>query len=254
LRHGNFGDEITIPILKRLFGIEAIPSPMHAAELIGAGSILDAWIGSKRRLLRQLFSGGSSDLHVWGTGLMVPRIPKWPQRVHVHAVRGYLTAKEMDFESTVGDPGILASLLIPKPRNNEAAVGFVPHFVDVELVSKRLPIPANWRVVNPARPVDQVLADIAASDLIVSSSLHGLITADSFGIPCAWLSTWNTLAERSQFKFRDHASARLTEFNVPLRYEQVIEMSVDEIEVVATKPRRSIEEWQSQLIEAFPFG
>jgi hypothetical protein len=51
--HGNFGDEITIVILDRLFGIEAVPTTEERAELIGSGSILDRVWRQRRRLARR---------------------------------------------------------------------------------------------------------------------------------------------------------------------------------------------------------
>src|ERR671925_623466 len=84
-QHGNFGDEITFPILDRLFGIEAVPVPPEEAELLGAGSILEHFaLGNRRRWSwRRWFLRG--DLHVWGTGtLFSDHLIDWPQRLRLH--------------------------------------------------------------------------------------------------------------------------------------------------------------------------
>jgi hypothetical protein len=227
---------------------------MRAAELLGAGSILDSWsrARARTRLAHHLTLARPRDLHVWGTGLMLPREPKWPQRLHVHAVRGELTAQKAGVNTVLGDPGILASLLVEKPKDKQLSVGFVPHYVDFDL-GRSLQVPSDWKVINPEWPVDEVLSSIAGSELIVSSSLHGLITADSFGIPCVWLGTSNPLHGASDFKFRDYETSRRASLNEPLTYDQIVKMDATQISTIATRPDRSIETWQKELIEAFPF-
>jgi hypothetical protein len=255
-RHGNFGDEITIPLLAKLFAIEAIPSTMRAAEFLGAGSILDIWMRAswKGRLLRRVhLDWPSSDLHVWGTGLMVPCHPTWPQRLHIHAVRGELTANQMDIRPVLGDPGILANLLLDRPVAKRFAVGLVAHQADIRVVRQLVSLPPNWIIISPEARVEDVLAQIAACEVIASSSLHGLITADSFGIPCVWLRTDRPLYGRSEFKFRDYESSRSSLLNEPLDYKHVVTLKTDEIAEISTIPGRVMEDWQRELIAAFPF-
>lgn len=253
--HGNFGDEITGPILRTIFGIEAVPSPMRAAELLAAGSILDSWRRAtfRTRIANALTMDRSRDLHVWGTGSMLPGEPIWPQRLHVHAVRGALTSGEVGADVVLGDPGILAGLLVEGPSHKDQAVGLVPHYVDFDFVRRSIVLPPRWKLISPEQSVKDVLSQIAASDLIASSSLHGLIAADSFGIPCLWLSTLNPLHGASDFKFRDHATARGAKFNEPLSYERLVAMTPDEMFAHSTTAARPIGRWQEELIAAFPF-
>ena len=68
------------------------------------------------------------------------------------------------------------------------------------------------RVVNVARRPAHAIHEIASASLVVSSSLHGLIVADSYGIPAAWVTTdvelWG-----GDFKFRDYHSVVLPDEN-----------------------------------------
>ena len=254
-RYGNFGDEITIPLLRELFGIEAIPSRMEEAELLGSGSILDAWaLTGRRGMLARLFRRKTARrLHIWGSGFILPDTKAaWPQEVHFHAVRGELTARRTDSRAVLGDPGILASMLLKKRPAAAAEVGVVPHYGDFGLFDTAFRLPPHWRLIDPCGPVEQVVRDIASCEIIVSSSLHGLITADSFGIPCVWLSTEKPSANPPPYKFDDYATARRAAFNDPLTYAEVLAMRAEAIMRLAYPPGRPLEPWQTQLIEAFP--
>jgi pyruvyltransferase len=270
-QHGNFGDEITIPILDRLFGVEAIPTDMGNAELIGSGSTLDAFwndLSRKRnRGLRQRIAAWQlmpalnwlkqrGELHIWGSGFIrADSRMVWPQRIHLHAVRGELSASRVGSPlSCLGDPGILASLLIDRARDKMIEVAVVPHRVDSEWLASRLPARKHWQVVNPEQPVFDVLEKIAAAELVIASSLHGLIVADAFGVPCIWIEPHNRIAYDSYFKFDDYASSRRQPFNTRLTYDRAFSLSVDEMAAVATTAARSIPEWQAELVGAFPFS
>jgi pyruvyltransferase len=251
-QHVNFGDEITIPILERVFGIEAIPVSLEEAELLGAGSILEHYArhNRQRRAWRRWFF--RNDLHIWGTGTLFSDYPiEWPQRLCFHAVRGSLTAKRVGVHTvTLGDPGILASRLVDRPKKR-SGMAVVPHFAD----KRRVALPKDWWIVDPEQPVDDVLSQIGSADLVLSSSLHGLIVADSFGIPCVWVKYFAEsphLPGSPTHKFIDYASTRGCDFNAPITWAEAMMMSRDALEAISTAARRDIEAWQAELISAFP--
>jgi hypothetical protein len=255
LTHGNFGDEITAPLLERLFDVDALPSRMREAQLIGAGSILDAWfhLRGHRRFVESLAFHRSTDLHIWGSGFILPDSEAdWPQQLHYHAVRGALTSQRIGRQVPIGDPGILASLIVEKLPPKQHSVGLVPHYIDVDRLRATMALPDNWILIDPRNPVDAVLSAIASCELIVSSSLHGLIVADSFGIPCVWARTVEPLYGSSGFKFADYASARRGEFNRPIDYEAALRADGSRLAELATTPGRSVDEWQQELMAAFP--
>ena len=248
--HGNFGDEITIPILDRIFGLEALPVGFKDAELLGAGSTLEFYlwkIGRPPVWKRFLWP---SDLHVWGTGTLFDQHEiRWPQRLHFHALRGSLTAQRVGVNDiALGDPGILSGRLIRRPKK-VSAVAAVPHFLDKGRLSD---LPRHWRVVDPEQPVDDVLAQIASAELVLSSSLHGLIAADSFGIPCVWISFLGGQPDSPTHKFMDHASTRGRDFNAPITWAEAVLMPTDTLASKATTIGRDIATWQEELIAAFP--
>ena len=117
-QHGNFGDEITIPILDRIFGVEALPVDLKDAELLGAGSTLEFYVRKMGRPPAWKKFLWRSDLHVWGTGTLFDKHEiGWPQRLQFHALRGSLTAQRVGINDiALGDPGILSGRLIRRPK------------------------------------------------------------------------------------------------------------------------------------------
>ena len=210
---------------------------MEDAQLLGSGSILDAWaLRGRRSILRHFFPRkNAGHLHVWGTGFILPDSDaEWPQNVHYHAVRGPRTAERTDDRATLGDPGILAALLLEARPPKQWAVGLVPHYGDVDSLNRGAALPTHWRLIEPCRPVVDVVREIASCELIVSSSLHGLIAADSLGIPCLWALTAKPSANPPPFKFHDYAASRHARFNDPVSYEAALRMN---IEAIGRRPR-----------------
>jgi len=256
--NGNFGDEITITILNILFGIQAETVPLEKAVLIGAGSILDAyWLQQRANGNNGRSTPNCGDLHVWGSGFIHDCSELvWPQHVHVHSLRGRLSAQRLNGREVVlGDPGILASLLVPTDLRKSASVGFIPHFKDFAWVSDVLRplLPHTWKVINPENHVDSVLKDIQRTEIVVSSSLHGLIAADSFGIPCVWAKTRLPLyGINPDYKFYDYASSRAAVLTGPFSYSELICLAEADLADLATIAARPIVPWQNQIIDACP--
>jgi len=65
--------------------------------------------------------------------------------------------------------------------------------------------PTEVRLIDAGGSVDSVVREIAACAVIASISLHGLVIADSFGIPASWFGLEPGLWGGS-FKFQDYES------------------------------------------------
>lgn len=191
----NFGDALT-PWLLRRAGIVAIHARPASAELVGAGSILE--------MLPDGFDGA-----IWGAGLLRDS-PLTLPRARILAVRGRLTADRLGASDTtaLGDPGLLVGTFLRRPRRRWR-LGIVPHHMhenDQLWESVRARAPTETRVIDVRRGPTAVLNEIAACDHILSTSLHGLIAADSLGIPAVWARREPDLWG-GRFKFLDYESA-----------------------------------------------
>jgi pyruvyltransferase len=130
----------------------------------------------------------------------------------VLALRGRHTRERVpdsDDETLLADPGLLAPELLvsglPTRRSDDVVV--VPHGMHADTAFVDTSRRATGVIVVDVRenPLDTI-AKIAASRFVFSSSLHGLVIADAFGIPNAWIQPGVDLYGGG-FKFDDYYSS-----------------------------------------------
>lgn len=185
----NFGDILSPVILRETWGIEPVRvSSRFSGKALGAGSILHHAV--------------RGDV-VWGSGLI--QAQRFDGRgISFAAVRGPRTRQciEGDVPELYGDPGVLLpTVYTPRPLLRRYDIGVVPHSVDKGAMtfhdSEVLSIDIeerDWRLT-----VDR----ITACDIVVSSSLHGIIIAEAYGIPAVWVQPTDGL-KGGMFKFHDY--------------------------------------------------
>lgn len=193
----NFGDLITPLALRRYGFTPAHQESAETAEIVSTGSLLQ-WVPT------------DYDGIILGTGLIHDEARVFP-RATILAVRGQLTAERIGATPNVvlADPGLLAARLLGPPPRKKHLIGLVPHYVDVEQPVVHALLRAHPReiaFVDVRREPLEVFQQIAECECILSSSLHGIITADSMGIPNAWLALSDKLLGGA-FKFRDYFSS-----------------------------------------------
>ncbi|MBW3084563.1 hypothetical protein KEM60_00751 [Austwickia sp. TVS 96-490-7B] len=236
--HTNFGDQLT-PVLLRGLGVIATHRPVEQASVIGVGS-----------LIQQLPSDFEGLL--WGTGLIVD-IPVDLPGVRGVGVRGELTRSRISCPGmpVSGDPGLLTRLLF-RPVRRRYDVGVVVHYThaeDARLAEMLQHTPGSLRIDVTRRPWS-VARDIASCRRIVTTSLHGLILADAFGIPAVWIRMPQGLYG-GDFKFRDHETvARPSQERghdldqvESLAHAQALAVTADEkaVDEACERIRRSVE-------------
>ena len=199
----NFGDALS-PLLAERFGeIKVKWDTISHAQLASIGSILEH--------IPPLWDG-----IVLGSGKLFEfsRLHLYTKTATILAIRGPLSARGIAGSFAIGDPGILVNDLVG-PQEKQWDLGIIPHWQDNELAgkfSRMVPAPYNYVVINPGDDPLVVLRQIAACRRVVTSSLHGMIAADAFGIPrrveeCAALARDGGL-----FKFRDYTASIQTPF------------------------------------------
>jgi len=199
----NFGDALAPLLLERFADIKVEWDTISRAEVASVGSILEH--------IPPLWDG-----YVLGSGKLFEF-----SRLHLHtktakilSVRGPLSARGIPGSFTLGDPGLLAAELVG-PQEKTYDLGIMPHWQDKELVARfKALIPRQFEVltIDPAGDPISILRQVGACRRLVTSSLHGMITADSFGMPrrvevCAAMAR-----DGGDFKFRDYSASIQTPF------------------------------------------
>lgn len=198
----NFGDVLTPLLLKKFSNLTAQLSPVGDAELVVVGSIIDQlpkdWTG---------IIAGAGKLH---------ELTTVPGAARVLALRGPLTAKGVSGNFAIGDPGLLADELIKKD-GKRYELGLVPHWSDKKLEHNSTFLKYDPRIIRVSDDPLEVIREISRCKKIVSSSLHGIILADAFGIPRRIEIAPNMVEKPHQegglFKWKDYSAS----LGMPLR-------------------------------------
>lgn len=135
----------------------------------------------------------------------------------------------------MGDPGLLASELVAV-EPNRYDLGVVPHWSDTKLAERFSRY--NPLVIYPTQHPLEVIRQIGSCRKIVSSSLHGIVVADSFGIPRRAEIFSQATREGGKFKFLDYS----TVIGLDMRFG-----------TLQSPPRWKIEEIQEELFEMFRY-
>ncbi len=242
--HPNFGDALNPLLVEKLFDKKVTWSPLQEAQLTGAGSLLQ-WIEPIEYLL-------SSDLHIWGSGYMFDKEPRIESHMVIsHAVRG---AHSVAFgglpdSMVLGDPGICANLLLDGLPPKKYAYGIIPHLWHVD--DPILTDPNVLKVIDVRQDPLEVISQIAECDFIFSSSLHGLIVADSLGIPNQWVKFGRPLFG-GDWKFNDYYSIYKTEPRAAVRLDYETNLSVLASTLASTFEKVDMDGYRDNLIKAFP--
>ena len=182
----NVGDAITKPIIDHILNVDSTVVKQNVSnKLVGIGSVL-TW-------------AVRDDDIIWGSGLIKDVEMKLPT-CKILALRGRLTAQKLQVEcSTFGDPGLLLPMLYNPKVEIKHEVGVIEHYVDKGLYKGegvRINILQNWK---------KFVDEIKSCERIISSSLHGIVIPEAYGIPCEWVKLSNKVIGDG-FKFEDYLS------------------------------------------------
>jgi pyruvyltransferase len=188
----NFGDHLSEIVVRQYLALQGYSldeEVSRGARMLAIGSIL------------QYSTDGD---HIWGTGWngKLPDSMFKSKKLVVHAVRGPLTAEFLrkrgfSVPDVFGDP----ALLIPHLFKDRFAPTAQKDFVVVPNLHD-LPLVANEpNLVSPLWGWNKVIDSILQAKLVIASSLHGLIIAESYGIPACYVRLSQT---EDLFKYKDY--------------------------------------------------
>ncbi|MFA5050970.1 MAG: polysaccharide pyruvyl transferase family protein [Patescibacteria group bacterium] len=203
----NIGDTLT-PILLREILKEDVEfvDRNYQGKFLGVGSIMTA--------LRK------NDI-VWGTGCIrdIPYMVNYP--CNFLAVRGKLTEELLGVKIGVyGDPALLLPLFYRPTIEVKNTIGVIAHYVEKnEPFFKRLKAD-GVKVIDVEQDYKTFVDEVLSCEQIISSSLHGIIIAEAYGIPAKWVIVTDKVIGNG-FKFRDYLSGTNRELPKPFIPEKM---------------------------------
>lgn len=204
IRPKNFGDDLNPVLVKRVsqkkvIRLDKVPKIIHKPCHLVVGSILH-W--------------ADENTIVWGPGFANEGSKVLAPPLAIKAVRGPLTRQELiksglACPEVYGDPALLYPRLFNVTATKKYKLGIIAHYAEAKnsffkkwLNTQVINID-DVKVISVADSVDNVIRYINECDSIASSSLHGIIIADSYNIPNIHVN-FNGFVPHTQFKFYDY--------------------------------------------------
>ncbi len=185
-------------------------SPVLAGWLSGRPVLHVTGLHHHRHLVIGSILGSANErAEVWGSGFIREDEKLIGKPRAVHAVRGPLSREKLlrmrvDCPEIYGDPALLLPRFYNPDVEKRHAVGIIPHYVD-----KGHPWLAHHagdpqvKILDIETGIREFVREVKSCEVILSSSLHGLICADSYGVPNAWIR-FSDAVIGGDFKFRDY--------------------------------------------------
>jgi len=198
---------------------------------------------------------------VWGCGLISDSTPAPASKnITFAAVRGPLTRKKLidagfDVPEIYADSGILLKFIHPGENVKNGPIGIVPHYADRALyfsITEKFKNDSRIKFIDIIGNPKTISAQIRSCSAIISSSLHGIVAAESFGIPAMFIRMGDRVVG-GNFKFNDYYLGTGREPVKPIewKYELIIEDVIWAAQVAARIPPPNFN--FKDFIRAFPY-
>lgn len=237
----NWGDTINLYLLEKLSGRTPIVTSSTQQHILAVGSIL--------RIANQ-------NSIVWGSGFISKKGNIKYKPLKVCAVRGPLTRnlllkKGIETPEIYGDPALLMPRFYNPQIKKQYKLGVIPHYRDIEHPLVKELERQGARILDITKSAESFIDDLLECENTISSSLHGLIASDSYGIPNQWITLKNELTGGT-FKFQDYYLSIEQKNQKPISAKQLSSMSVQQIiDCCKLKP---ITLDLDKLLNAFPLS
>jgi pyruvyltransferase len=245
----NWGDLVPFNIIDKLFNnhglsdsdVFNVKNPNKPYKVYSTGSVMHF---TKR------------DSIVWGTGCIDKgAIGDTPKKVY--AVRGPLTRNELlkrgiECPEIYGDPALLYPMIYNPKIEKKYKWGIIPHYIEFES-DKDIDVLKNleqlgFKIIDISSGEEEFINQVLEVENVISSSLHGLIIADAYGIPNTRVNISNKLIG-GDFKFKDYCMSVGREIDLGFQlYENTTLEEISELHF-----NKSIEFDSSKLLNSSPW-
>jgi len=249
--HENYGDILSKYIVEKVSGkdVQFFNAPKNRKKIFKKKYLMA--IGS-------ILSYAQKSAVVWGSGI-ISKEDHFAKATFC-AVRGPLSRKriiELGYScpEVYGDPALLLPDFYRPKIKKKFEYGFIPHYVDQDIVNSYYKAEQDSTIVNLLHDDWSFTTDrILECERIISSSLHGVIVAQAYGIPAIWVQFSNRLSG-DNVKFADYFLSVGIEPYTAVFVEKYkdLDFYVDLFKTVAvTVDTIKLKRLKEQLTQAFP--
>lgn len=240
----------------------------YLVEKISGKQVEFAW--PKKLSYKDLFSPiyvtiGSILTHVnkkcivWGSGIISRSLPV--KEARFLAVRGpqtrkYLLGKGYQVPAIYGDPAILMPNYYKPSVFKKYKIGVIPHYNDYQTAKKLISgLDDVFLIDFMTNDVEKTTREILACEKIVSSSLHGIIVSQAYGIPAVWQKFSNKVFG-DDIKYQDYMeSVQLPYYKPEIRKDSFRFSDLEDLfsKYPSLPEIKIIEELKEGLLKTCPF-
>lgn len=195
-----------------------------------------------------LIGAANFDSVVWGTGIMnaknavgLVRNSQY-MKLDIRAVRGPITREILtrlgyDCPCVFGDPGVLMPLIYNPKIKKQHRIGMICHHLS-NVESKDI-----YKIDVATDDYKSFIDELLSCEMIVSSSLHGIILAESYKVPTIFLNNgvWEQTAKYMDWYYSTN------------RYNIKMISSLEELSKVTPMELPNLENMRESLINSFPY-
>lgn len=248
IQQRNFGDDLNYFLLKDLtnlifrFKDSTILSKIKRTNYLCIGSIIH--LGNRHSV-------------VWGAGCISKDSPI-PKPKQVLAVRGPKTRERLiqagiHCPETYGDPALILPLVYNPNIKKQNHIGIILNSAD-EVYKCTIAIQGEneYKYISFTNYTDwrKKIDEVIECQMILSSSLHGLIIADAYNIPNIWISIndcENIIG--GYFKYLDYFSSVCRHQTRPIELNTIMEQGITNFLPLIEKPIVNL----TPLLKSCPF-
>ena len=176
---GDYLSEVVVDWLCKQKGIERNKTIDKTRHLYAIGSILQM---------------GYQNATIWGSGFVfemsgIRTILQRNRKLDIRCVRGPRTRRTLkslgfDCPPYYGDPGVLLPLIYMPKKQDKSDYLIIPHFSVEDAIRTKY---GDSHILSMnTKDYISVITKISSCEKIVSSSLHGIILAEAYGVPATF--------------------------------------------------------------------
>lgn len=245
----NWGDALNPVLIRLLSGKRPIAIKKHTFNINQRP--VYAVIGS---ILDSIPDRSIKNTIIWGPGFIEESGKLSGEPKQLCAVRGPLSRSNIIKQGikcpeVYGDPALLYPRFYKPDIHARNLLGIIPHYKDKNSENiRRFKNQPEVKIIDIENPINNVVDQLCSCRYIASSSLHGLIMADAYGIPSTWLK-FSEGVVGSGFKFRDYFGSVGRTDEKPLKVNN--KTTIDDI--ISSMHNGKINIDLDELIDACPF-